>query len=61
MTGDEGLQRGNPTKIIRCSCGVEMQDKDEERLIDETQQHARRAHDLDLSAEQVRSMMELQQ
>lgn len=59
---DQGaaLDRENVTKIIRCSCGAELRNVDEEALIRDTQHHATGAHQLDLSDEQVRSMMEIE-
>ena len=48
-------------KVVRCSCGVEMRDRDEGELIRRVQQHAREVHDLALSEEQVRAMMEIDQ
>lgn len=48
-------------KVVRCSCGVEMRDQDEGELIRRVQAHAREAHDVTLSDEQVRAMMELDQ
>lgn len=48
-------------KIVRCSCGIELRDRDEVHLIRQVQQHAKEAHDLDLSDEQVRAMMEVAQ
>ena len=48
-------------KIVRCSCGVEIRADDERELIGLTQEHAKSAHDLDLSDEQVLSMMEVEQ
>ena len=49
------------TKIVRCTCGVEIRDADEARLIARVQEHAREAHDLALNEEQVRAMMEIDQ
>jgi predicted small metal-binding protein len=40
---------------------VELLDVDENELIKRVQQHAREAHDLTLSEEQVRDMMEVDQ
>jgi predicted small metal-binding protein len=48
-------------KVVRCSCGVELRDQDESALIEQVQAHAREAHDLTLSDEQVRDMMEVDQ
>lgn len=49
------------TKLVRCACGVEIRNADEEQLTRDTQRHAKESHDLDLSDEQVRSMMEVDQ
>jgi predicted small metal-binding protein len=48
-------------KVVRCSCGVEMRGRDERELIQRVQEHAREVHDLTLSEEQVRAMMEIDQ
>lgn len=48
-------------KVVRCTCGVELRDGDEAVLVTRVQQHAKEAHDLDLSDEQVRAMMEIDQ
>jgi predicted small metal-binding protein len=60
---DQGPFDSETAKIIRCSCGVELRDANanEERLIQETQSHAKEAHKLELSDEQVRAMMEIEQ
>lgn len=44
------------TKMVRCTCGIELRDRDEAQLIREVQVHAREAHALSLSEEQVRAM-----
>lgn len=49
------------TKIVRCTCGVELRDENEAELIARVQHHADDAHDLKLNAEQVRAMMEIDQ
>ena len=49
------------SKVVRCSCGVEMRARDEGELIRQVQEHAREVHDLALSEEQVRAMMEIDQ
>lgn len=49
------------TRIVRCSCGLDLRGRDERQLIAQVQQHAREAHDLDLTEEQVRAMMEIEQ
>jgi predicted small metal-binding protein len=46
-------------KVVRCSCGVEMRARDEGELIRQVQEHAREVHDVVLSEEQVRAMMEI--
>jgi predicted small metal-binding protein len=48
-------------KVVRCSCGVEMRGQDEGELIRRVQEHARDVHDVALSEEQVRAMMEIDQ
>jgi predicted small metal-binding protein len=48
-------------KVVRCACGVELRDRDERELIRRVQEHAREAHDLTLSEEQVRDMREIDQ
>jgi predicted small metal-binding protein len=48
-------------KVVRCSCGVEMRGRDETELIRRVQEHAREVHDVALSEEQVRAMMEIDQ
>lgn len=48
-------------KIVRCTCGIELRNADEQVLIEQVQRHAKEAHDLDLSADQVRDMMEIEQ
>ncbi len=54
-------QQTGVAKVVRCNCGIEIRNTDEKALIDAVQTHAHEAHDLDLSAEQVRSMMEIDQ
>lgn len=49
------------TKIVRCTCGVEIRSNDEAELIAAVQAHAKAAHDLDLTAEQVLAMAEIDQ
>jgi predicted small metal-binding protein len=46
-------------KVVRCSCGVEIRAEDERELIARVQQHAKEAHDLTLSEEQVLAMAEI--
>jgi predicted small metal-binding protein len=47
------------TRVVRCTCGVEIRDAEEARLVDRVQKHAKEAHDLDMSEEQVRAIMEV--
>ena len=56
-TGEESAV----SKVVRCSCGVEMRSRDEGELIRRVQEHAREVHDLALSEEQVRAMIEIDQ
>jgi predicted small metal-binding protein len=49
------------TKVVRCSCGVEMRAREEGELIRQVQEHAREVHGLMLTEEQVRAMMEIDQ
>lgn len=49
------------SKIVRCSCGVEIRAQDESDLIRQVQEHAQEVHDMELSDEQVRAMMEIDQ
>ena len=48
-------------KIVRCSCGMQFQDEDETTLIDLVRRHARDAHALELSDDQIRDLMEIDQ
>lgn len=48
-------------KIVRCACGLELSDDQEPNLISRVQAHAKEAHDLTLSDDQVRDMMEIDQ
>ncbi|MGC4108932.1 MAG: hypothetical protein QM747_00555 [Nocardioides sp.] len=48
-------------KIVRCSCGMHFQDEDEGRLILLVREHALEAHDLQLSDDQIRDLMEIAQ
>jgi predicted small metal-binding protein len=62
-TAEPGLRgkEASMTKVVRCACGLHLRDADEAQLIARVQQHAKEAHDLDLNAEQVRAMMEIEQ
>ena len=55
------MDRAEIVKIVRCTCGIELRGADEPHLIAEVQRHAADAHGLDLSDEQVRAMMEIEQ
>ena len=46
-------------KVVRCTCGVEIRAEDERELIQRVQTHAREAHELSLSDEQVLAMAEI--
>jgi predicted small metal-binding protein len=48
-------------KIVRCACGMELRSHDEAELIRLVQTHAQQAHNLTLSDDQVRDMMEIEQ
>jgi predicted small metal-binding protein len=48
------------TRVVRCTCGVEIRDTEESRLVDKVQRHAREAHALDMNEEQVRAIMEIE-
>ncbi|CAN5795056.1 hypothetical protein BH23CHL4_BH23CHL4_26750 [soil metagenome] len=48
-------------KIVRCTCGMEIGGENEAELIGLVQTHAMEAHELALSDDQVRDMMEIEQ
>lgn len=48
-------------RVVRCACGIELRDEDEQALIRRVREHAREAHDLSLDDEQIRRMMEIDQ
>jgi predicted small metal-binding protein len=48
-------------KLVRCTCGVELRGRDEAALIPMVRDHAREAHDLNLTDDQIRDMMEVEQ
>jgi predicted small metal-binding protein len=48
-------------RLVRCTCGVEIRAEEERELVTLVQHHAKTAHDLDLSDEQVLAMMEIEQ
>jgi predicted small metal-binding protein len=43
---------------VTCPCGGSIEADDEEGLVSQVQDHAKNAHDLDLSREQVLEMAE---
>lgn len=45
-------------KIIRCDCGYVVQAASDEELVAQARVHAREAHGLELTAEQVLAMAE---
>ena len=49
------------TKVVRCSCGAELRSTDENELIARVKEHAASAHNLTLTDEQIRAMMEIEQ
>ena len=55
------MERTANVRVVRCTCGIELRSADEAHLIAEVQRHAAEAHGLDLSPEQVRAMMEIEQ
>ncbi len=57
----KGTKEEKVRKIVRCTCGVELRNDDEQQLIRDVQMHAREAHDLALNDEQVRVMMVIDQ
>lgn len=48
-------------KIVRCSCGMQFQEEDETLLITLVRRHALDAHELELSDDQIRDLMEIEQ
>ena len=48
-------------KVVRCTCGIEIRGGSDDELISRVQAHAKEAHDLDLSDEQVLAMAEVDQ
>jgi predicted small metal-binding protein len=49
------------TRVVRCSCGTELRNRDEADLIARVKEHAKSAHNLELTDEQIRAMMEIEQ
>ena len=64
-TGGDGIETRDKedvvNKVVRCTCGIEIRETDEARLIERVQRHAKESHDLTLDDEQVRAMMEIDQ
>ncbi len=48
-------------KIVRCSCGMQFENEQEGTLIGLVRGHARDAHALELSDDQIRDLMEIDQ
>ena len=44
------------SKLINCDCGFTVRGETDDELVTKTQAHAREAHDMDLTREQVLSM-----
>jgi len=47
-------------RIVRCSCGTEIRGTDEAELIARVKEHATSAHDLTLTDDQIRDMIEIE-
>jgi predicted small metal-binding protein len=45
-------------KLIRCPCGAVLRSTDEEALVADAQVHARDVHDMQLTPEQARDMIQ---
>lgn len=48
------------TKVVRCTCGAELRGDDDAALIAWVKAHAQEAHDLVLTDDQIRDMMEVE-
>ncbi len=48
------------TRVVRCTCGAEVRAAEETELIPQVQKHALEAHDLTLTDDQVRDMIEIE-
>jgi len=46
------------TKIIKCDCGYVVRGETDEELVTAAQHHAREAHDMDLTSDQILAMAE---
>ncbi len=45
-------------KVINCSCGVAIRGTEDDVLVATAQAHAREVHDMNLSSEQARGMIQ---
>ena len=45
------------TYSVRCTCGASLTDTDRDALIERVREHAKTAHDLDLTDEQIAGMI----
>lgn len=43
---------------IECPCGTVLRADDEDRVMDEARDHAKSVHDMDLSEDQLRAMVQ---
>lgn len=46
------------TKVIKCDCGYVVRGSSDDELVQAAQAHAKEAHEMDLTAEQVLTMAE---
>ena len=46
------------SRIVRCACGLELRSDDEDELIRLVQAHAQAKHELTLTDDEVRDLME---
>lgn len=46
------------TKVIKCDCGYVVRGSSDDELVQAAQAHAKEAHEMDLTAEQVLAMAE---
>jgi predicted small metal-binding protein len=45
-------------KVIKCDCGFVVRGETDDELVDNAQQHAREAHEMDITREQALSIAE---
>jgi predicted small metal-binding protein len=45
-------------KVISCSCGVAIRGTEDDDMVATARQHAKEVHDMELSQEQARGMIE---